>query len=933
MDTTEFLRKILPETGLYIVARLVGKGWKHQVCESIEEAAQYVLAFDASGVPTYHACAAYRDHFVAGVKDGKPIKQVRVHKNVRALRAFWMDLDVDPSNEHKFESQSVALDGLVAFCTAASLPMPMVLSSGNGLHIYWTLTHEIIPEQWKQLAESLKSLAAKLGFKADPACTSDPARILRTIGTWNRKNITAPRAVELVADAPSVDFSEFSQLVLRAVHAQGLTPAEVVTSRESPTERLNEQFSIKKDFPPCSAEKVATRCAQVAKIKSTRGDVPEPFWYAGIQLLCNSVEGDPLIHEWSKGYAGYSEQETNQKIAQIRGQQIGPTLCSSFESHNPGGCDNCPFKGKISSPAQLGAQVTSAPAPVHTVQVAEQTITIALPNPPEPFTRKEGGGIFVEEEGILHKIYEYDCYPIELAWDEHFGYETVRIRHWLPQEGWCECTVQASLLARPVDFETKLRDNSIQPLIRNRMTMYMDSYLRKIRTEIKMRKLFRSMGWKNENSEFVLGDKLYRQNGEIVEAGFSMASRGFLEHFRTKGDIKEWTTLTSVFETPGFEPHAFMLLLAFAAPLLKLAGRQGFTVSALGETGAGKSTMGKFIASVYGHPDQTWIMRGSTANARVERIGAYYSIPAYMDEITTLTPKEVRDLVYTIATGKARESLHRDRTPRPGAEWATILVASTNDSMQSKLQVEKQNPEAESMRLFELRLPRVAAFEGVAGLIHQTLADNYGVAGAEYIQQLVAHQDEIRPQLEPAVRAALRDFGMEEKERFWAQAAALTLYGGKLAKQWGLIEFDPERIRLWLQAEIRTMQREVADNLIGPVAVLGEYLNAHIGERLVITQLNADMGATNARPSRELSQRYEKDSHTLYVSRQHIKRYLESNHHDYTQIRDDLYGRGVLLNPSAKKVLGAGTDYTGGQTACWKIKADHPELVEVLHDE
>ncbi|MBK8772117.1 MAG: DUF927 domain-containing protein [Rhizobiales bacterium] len=41
-----------------------------------------------------------------------------------------------------------------------------------------------------------------------------------------------------------------------------------------------------------------------------------------------------------------------------------------------------------------------------------------------------------------------------------------------------------------------------------------------------------------------------------------------------------------------------MLLLAFAAPLLKLANWQGCTVNALGESGVGKSTMAEFMCSV-----------------------------------------------------------------------------------------------------------------------------------------------------------------------------------------------------------------------------------------------------------------------------------------------------------------------------------------------
>ena len=61
MNTSEFLRRIWPSTGLYVVARLTPRGFRHTVCETIEEAVAMIAQFDASGVATYHACAAYRE--------------------------------------------------------------------------------------------------------------------------------------------------------------------------------------------------------------------------------------------------------------------------------------------------------------------------------------------------------------------------------------------------------------------------------------------------------------------------------------------------------------------------------------------------------------------------------------------------------------------------------------------------------------------------------------------------------------------------------------------------------------------------------------------------------------------------------------------------------------------------------------------------------
>ncbi len=948
MQPIEFLRRILPATGLYIIDRpRAGKGFSHQVCESLEEALQYALLFDSQGVTAYHACAAYREPFIMGVnKKGEPIRQVRVQKNVRALKAFWTDLDVEAGVPTKYADQLEAVDGLVKFCEESGLPQPMVVSSGYGIHVYWTLTEEINPTQWNQTAAALKALAIHLKLRADHGCTSDSARVLRPVGTYNRKDAHNPKPVEVVADAPDLVYADFHRRVMAALEQHKVKAPDTIKSRETKQEALNEQFAIQRDFPPCSAQKAADKCLQLARMRDTRGDIPEPYWYAGIQLMTHSIEGDELIHEWSKGYAGYSEAETEQKIQQIRSQSLGPTLCSTFESRNPGGCETCPFRGKISSPVQLGAEIKSAAPPTISVAAPPASpggapgpvIQVALPNPPAPFTRRapeEGGGIFVEEDGILHKIYEYDCFPTDVLFDEAVGHEVFRMRHYLPQEGWMEHSIQSSLLAKPAEFEAALRDVHIQPLIRNRMVMYMDAYLRKVKLETKVRRLFRSMGWKDNNAKFVLGDRMYLKTGEIIHAGSATRSASFLDGFKEKGNLADWSAATQVFDLPGCEPHAFMLLTAFAAPLLQLCGRDGFTVSALGDTGIGKSTCGKMMASVYGYWKDTWIGQDSTVNARVERLGTYNSIPAYMDEITTIEPDVLRDLIYMIPTGKGRDVLTRTRETREGAKWQTILVTSSNDPLNAKLQEAKVNPEAESMRLFEFEFPRSAPFLEFAGLLHNYVEQHYGVAGGEYIRRLVMEQDHLRVAIPAEIERLEREFQMQKKERFWSQAAALTLIGGRLAKQWGIIQFDPERIRPWLLQETRRMRGEVAANVVTPMTLLGEYLDAHVGERLVVTKLNEGMSASNARPTRgALSQRYEKDNATLWITRSHIMHWLRKKHQNPNQIKKELYDAGILLNADDRKILGAGTDLSSGQQVpCWKIRADIPEFSTKLAQE
>lgn len=233
--------------------------------------------------------------------------------------------------------------------------------------------------RWEPVAETLKLLAAKLGFKADPACTSDPARILRPVGTWNRKDLNNPRPVEIVEESEPIAFEDFREKVERAARAAGSKIAEPRPQVGRTSAGINQDFAVARDFPPFSAHKVADHCKQIAMMRDTKGRIAEPHWFTCIQTLRHSVEGAPLIHDWSNGHDGYSVEETNGKIAEACATDYGPAFCDTFEKRNPGGCDGCPSRGKISSPAQLGALVVSVPAMPLNVPAATAPAVLAQP--------------------------------------------------------------------------------------------------------------------------------------------------------------------------------------------------------------------------------------------------------------------------------------------------------------------------------------------------------------------------------------------------------------------------------------------------------------------------------------------------------------------------------------------------------------------------
>lgn len=190
--------------------------------------------------------------------------------------------------------------------------------------------------------------------------------------------------------------------------------------------------------------------------------------------------------------------------------------------------------------------------------------------------------------------------------------------------------------------------------------------------------------------------------------------------------------------------------------------------------------------------------------------------------------------------------------------------------------------------------------------------------------------------------------GIEHFERVSKTLANITIKGSTLRLPIGAMDsykklrkrFMDEGIALppevrqpeWYALFIHLLEShpvpEQATAPMSSVSILVEYLNAHIGERLVGTRLNTEVTAQNGRPIT----RYEKDTHMIWVSREHIRTYLHTNGINYKSTCDDLRTRGVLLGEKVRRVLTAGTNFGGGPIVCWMIRADHPELGALISE-
>ena len=927
-----FLSTVLPSTGNYCVAISRGSGFIHRFFDNVDAVNTYALKQDAKGQTVYVAQATYTDEAVenneynrkTGTKSGDPDwRKVRTITNTLYLRSFFVDIDCGEGKP--YPTQREGAKALKDMVEDAKLPMPAVVSSGNGLYAYWPMTTDLQLDQWRSVANLLKQVFPFFGLDADPLPTANAAVVLRPPGTTNRKKGRPERTVALLGQTvPTFKFEEFAAQVSKAAKRAGAKNTVVAPPKE---QDVWADFEVYQDIPS-DAHQIAARCRQVGNFEALRGNVPEPMWYAAIGLLRHADDSHALIHEWSSGHPAYTVADTDQKIEQHKASGVGPTTCAHFGSLDAKLCIGCTYKNKIKSPIVLGRP---EPEAIDTEGEEEEA-------PPAPFTRAKDG-LYVQDGDIHFKFYDRDLYPVRIAYDTSLGYEVLTLRHHLPHDGWHEITFRTALVNDPRGLLTALWDNHVHvsgKKEKSLMCAYIEGYAKHLQRKRSLSRLMGQMGWTTlkDKPAFILGKKVFYSDGTIEDAALANNIPDAAKAFCSKGDLGLWSSLTDVFNEEGTEGYAFALLAgAFGAPLMKFTGYEGAMVSLVGKSGIGKTLLTRWIQSTYGIQDQLMMLRDDTRNSLVARLGVYGSLPLTIDEITNIEAHELSDLVYRITQGRDKARLSRGAVERPNInQWNTLAVVSSNTSLAEKLSTLKADASAEMNRVFEYELSAHPALDrNVCTAIFRTITDNYGYAGEAFIHHIVQHTDEHQQKMDELTTYIEDKAGVSSQDRFWCAIIAAAIYGGMLAKKLNLIHFNVSSVLKWAVGTLQVLKAERGDMAVDAVQWLGLFLDDHANNRIVL-DVGPDPRASRMvyqMPHGPLHWRHEQDRGRLFISRSEIKRDLAKRHASYRTFMNELLAKRILVTSNKRKVLGAGTNVAGGQHPCWEIDVNNPALGHV----
>jgi hypothetical protein len=258
-----------------------------------------------------------------------------------------------------------------------------------------------------------------------------------------------------------------------------------------------------------------------------------------------------------------------------------------------------------------------------------------------------------------------------------------------------------------------------------------------------------------------------------------------------------------------------------------------------------------------------------------------------------------------------------------------MVLSSGNFSLIDRINTAKEDVVAEISRTLEFRLPKptLSVYEGEM-LIKKPIRENYGVAGAEWLSNLVKIPDhQVQTLIDRTTEKLSEDLQATSEERFWVAGCAVIYVAGTLAVKMGLVDWDLQTIYDNL-CEIVKLNRHNKDTYeFSATDILASFL-AENTRNTVVTDKGTQEGTTMVKlfPSGALNVRYEQDTGLVYVRTSALKEYLAKRAIGINSVRDTLEQRGLLHTLSTRKVISQGLPQTSGRVYCMVMKVD--ELVK-----
>lgn len=936
----EFYKKALPSTGVYCIATIdpVVKVTRHKFVENIDELESFVESKRNTKTNIFVALSSFNGYS-------------RKAEEAKAVKSFFVDLDVGEGKG--YESKEDALDAIDKFVLDNELPPPVRIDSGGGVHAYWLFDQDVPATEWKPYAEKFKNFCLSHGLNIDPVVTADLARILRCPDTFNQKTDPPIPTKVLDSDIPIYSFDQFKNFLGEVAQSHDELIASLPKTGLSEDQRkMMKLDNFQSKFSDIAVKSLQGKgCNQIKFILENAKTLSEPLWYSGLSIAQHCSDRDTAIHMMSEEHPGYNREAT---IRKAQATQDKPHSCETFNNVNPGGCEGCPFKGKITNPLALGKELqTAQPVEETVLQQIQDPVTSksmtrlnGLPQELQPFVYGKNGGIYylppmeydsdgapIPKEPIIVSL--YDVYPTKRIFSVADG-ECLLMKAMLPNDPEREFLLPLKHVYAVERFKEVIASNGVLFNPGNKEVGYLMSYIIKwgqyLMNKSSAEVMRMQMGWTPNRESFVIGATEYTRKFEDISSPTSPLCKGIAKHLTTAGTYDEWKIAANKLNKPSLELHAFTMLAGFGSALMDYTSTSGVTICLTGESGAAKTGALYSALSVWGNPKDLSVL-DATENGMTGRYLGLHNIPFGLDEVGNILPKTLSQLIHKISQGKSKIRMQASVNAERDHEMSASLVAifTSNHSLYDKLTTLKKDPNGEVARLIEMTIRKPSVFRDDAALgreIFDSFRFNYGWAGPEFIKALYKTGEQgISEMIDRWCLRFKKDFGDDTAYRFYENLVAAAMTSGEIANQANITTFDIERIYKLVVFEMIAIRDHVVKvNSIDYESVLSDYVNKNQSGILAFADNKIMM-----EPRMAFVIRVENDNDTMWISKTEFDKYLNEMSISKKEFLYQMQLSNIEISQEKKRMNAGWKDFSKSGTSAYKLNmATLPKITELL---
>jgi hypothetical protein len=238
------------------------------------------------------------------------------------------------------------------------------------------------------------------------------------------------------------------------------------------------------------------------------------------------------------------------------------------------------------------------------------------------------------------------------------------------------------------------------------------------------------------------------------------------------------------------------------------------------------------------------------------------------------------------------------------------------------------------MRLLEYTIAPndvIDVAEGKEMFDHQ-MYENFGHAGEIYIQWLVNNLEDAKALLKKVQAKIDKEVQFTSRERFWSAVAACNITGGLIARSLGLHDLDMAAVYDWLVKMLNEMREDIKPPQSNPAIILGEFINAHMTNALVVNGEIDSRSNLEAmpiwEPRGELLIRYEPDNKHLYVAAKQFKDFCVKQQINYKVTLRELHQANVFVEAMNKR-MSKGMKVVSPAVRVLKFDASTSEFIQM----